>query len=97
MWQPQHPAVIVLFPAGDEKRKETVWRCSSASGGVWVSKKGWSWERFIVVSTIMGVNDCVAFEAGLASAWHADEGGVMAIAVAICCAMTQPTMCARWD
>jgi hypothetical protein len=30
----------------------------------------------------MCVGDCVAFEAG--SAWHADEGGVMAIAVATC-------------
>jgi hypothetical protein len=44
-------------------------------------------ERFVVLSTMMGVGDCVAFE----------EGEMMAIAVAIRCAMTKSTMCARWD
>jgi hypothetical protein len=48
-----------------------------------------------VVSTIMDVGGCVAFEAGLGSAGDGDVGDMIAIAVAIRCAMTQPTMCAR--
>jgi hypothetical protein len=48
-----------------------------------VGKQG----RFVVLSMIMGVGDCVAFE----------EGEMMAIAVAIRCVMTHLMMCAQWD